>query len=79
MRLQSIDTATVFREMDRLPKEQRIQFAMDVWDHALDSGAAPDITPDQIEELKIRLEELDANPEDVFTWEGTKQYLKRPK
>jgi hypothetical protein len=73
-----MDTATVFGEMDKLPKDQRIQFAMEVWEHALGTGAAPDLIPEQEEELQSRVAELDANPEDVFSWKETKHYLRRP-
>ena len=72
-----MDTATVLREMEKLPKEQQIDFAMEVWEHALDSGAAPALTDEQKADMEMRVAELDANPDDVFTWEETKQYLRR--
>ena len=65
--------------MDKLPKDQRIQFAMDVWEHALNSGAAPGLTDEQKEELQSCVDELDANPDDIFTWAETKQYIRRPR
>ena len=72
-----MNTTTVFRDMDTLSKNQRIQFAMDVWDHALSTGAVPDLTVQQKTELQSRMLELDTNPTDVFSWDETKQYLNR--
>jgi putative addiction module component (TIGR02574 family) len=52
---------------------------MEVWDHALDSGAFPELTQEQKDELDRRISDLDANPDDVYTWEETKQFLRRSK
>ena len=71
-----MNTAQVFREMDALSKEERINFAMDVWQHAVESGAYPDITDEQRAELDRRLDDLEAHPDDDVSWEEVKRSLK---
>jgi putative addiction module component (TIGR02574 family) len=58
--------------IDRLPIEERLILVEEIWDSiAADSAAAP-LTDAQRIELQKRIEEDDANPDDVTPWEQVK-------
>jgi putative addiction module component (TIGR02574 family) len=55
--------------IDRLPVEERLRLVEEIWDSiAADSAAVP-LTDAQRTELQKRIEEDDANPDDVMPWE----------
>lgn len=55
--------------IDRLPVEERLTLVEEIWDSiAADSAAVP-LTDAQRTELQRRIEEDDANPDDVTPWE----------
>lgn len=58
--------------IDRLPVEERLVLVEETWDSiAADSAAVP-LTNAQRAELQKRIEEDDANPDDVTPWEQVK-------
>ena len=58
--------------IDRLPIDERLALLEDLWDSiAADSAALP-LTESQRIELQKRIEEDDANPDDVVPWEQVK-------
>lgn len=58
--------------IDRLPVEERLILVEEIWDSiAADSAAVP-LTDAQRTELQKRIEEDDANPDDVTPWEQVK-------
>lgn len=58
--------------IDRLPVEERLILAEEIWDSiAADSAAVP-LTDAQRAELQKRMEEDDANPGDATCWEQVK-------
>jgi putative addiction module component (TIGR02574 family) len=58
--------------IDRLPVEERLILVEEIWDSiAADSAAVP-LTDAQRAELQKRIEEDDANPDDVTPWEQVK-------
>jgi putative addiction module component (TIGR02574 family) len=58
--------------IDRLPVEERLILVEEIWDSiAVDSAAVP-LTDAQRRELQKRIEEDDANPDDVTPWEQVK-------
>ncbi len=58
--------------VDRLPVEERLIFVEEIWDSiAADSTAVP-LTDAQRAEFQKRIEEDDANPDDVTPWEQVK-------
>lgn len=73
--MSSIDLA----ELRKLSVAERIQLAEDLWDSiALDAAQAPDLTEAQRQELRRRLQALEANPEDVIPWESVRAELMAP-
>jgi putative addiction module component (TIGR02574 family) len=58
--------------IDRLPVEERLILVEEIWNSiAADSAAVP-LTDVQRAELQERIEEDDANPDDVTPWEQVK-------
>lgn len=58
--------------IDRLPIEERLALVEEIWDSiATDSEAIP-LTEAQRAELQKRIEEDDAHPDDVTSWEQVK-------
>ena len=48
-----------------------------VWDRLVDVGAHPEVTEAQKADLDRRLAALEANPNDVVSWEAIKDYVRR--
>lgn len=58
--------------IDRLPIEERLALVEEIWDSiAADSAAVP-LTEAQRAELQKRIEEDDAHPDDLASWEQIK-------
>ena len=58
--------------IDRLPIEERLALVEEIWDSiATDSEAIP-LTEAQRAELQKRIEEDDAHPDDLTSWEQVK-------
>jgi putative addiction module component (TIGR02574 family) len=58
--------------IDRLPIEERLALAEEIWDSiAADSAAVP-LTESQRVELQKRIEEDDADADDITPWEQVK-------
>lgn len=58
--------------IDRLPVDERLTLVEELWDSiAADSAAVP-LTDAQRSELRKRIEEDDARPEDVVPWDVVK-------
>lgn len=55
--------------IDRLPPEQRIDLALEIWESLGDDRPAGRLDPDQRAELARRDAELDADPGIAVTWE----------
>ena len=72
-----MDMATVLQEIDSWPVEDRIRLVQAVWDRLVDVGAHPEVTEAQKADLDRRLAALEANPNDVVSWEAIKDYVRR--
>ena len=58
--------------IDRLPVEERLRLVEEIWDSIAADTAAVPLTDAQQAELQNRIEEDDANPDDVTPWEQVK-------
>jgi putative addiction module component (TIGR02574 family) len=56
----------------RLPVEERLILVEKIWDSIAAESAAAQLTDTQRIELQKRIEEDDANPDDVTPWEQVK-------
>ncbi|HEV7924598.1 MAG TPA: addiction module protein [Verrucomicrobiae bacterium] len=60
----------------KLSRSDRIELAQQVWGNIQENGYDPDPTPEQIEELERRAEELAKHPERGIPWEQMRAELK---
>jgi putative addiction module component (TIGR02574 family) len=58
--------------IDRLPVEERLALVEEIWDSIAADTAAVPLTDAQQAEIRNRIEEDDANPDDVTPWEQVK-------
>lgn len=58
--------------IDRLPVEERLKLVQEIWDSIAVDSAAIRLPDAQRIELQKRIEEDDANPDDVKPWEHIK-------
>ena len=66
--------------IDQLSRDERIALVLDLWDTIAAEPHQPLLTEAQLRELERRVEEDDANPDDVAPWEQVKaQTLSRLK
>ena len=62
--------------IDRLSTAEKIALAQEIWESVAPDVPVPSPTPEQIEELMRRDDELEAHPESALTWEQIKQGIK---
>lgn len=72
-----MDMVTALKEIEAWPLAEQIELAQRLWDRILDSGWQPQLTQEQKAELDRRLDALDANPNDVVTWESVVEHVRR--
>jgi putative addiction module component (TIGR02574 family) len=58
--------------IDQLSVTERIALAQEIWDSIVAEQMVPDLTEAQQRELERRMANLDANPDNVLTWEEIK-------
>jgi putative addiction module component (TIGR02574 family) len=64
--------------IDRLPVEEQLALVHEIWDHIVGSGTQPPLNQSQLQELRRRVAEDDADPDNLIPWEEVKaQVLKR--
>ena len=64
--------------IDRLPFDEQLALVHEIWDHIIASGAQPPLSEAQLQELRRRVAEDDADPDNLIPWEEVKaQALKR--
>ncbi len=65
--------------IDRLPREEQLALISDIWDHLVATRTAESgsfLTPAQREDLRRRIAEDDANPDDAVPWEEARKILR---
>lgn len=68
----------MLREVETWPVEERLSLMESLRDRMLYEGVEPELTEAQKSELDRRIAHLDANPEDVVSWEAVQEYVRRP-
>ncbi|HEY1376375.1 MAG TPA: addiction module protein [Gemmataceae bacterium] len=72
-----MDVATALKQTETWPVEDQIELVQRLWDRILDSGWRPELTDDLKAELDRRLDALDANPNDVVSWDEIERHVRR--
>jgi putative addiction module component (TIGR02574 family) len=58
--------------IDRLSVEERLTLVQEIWDSIVADGQRPPLSDAKLKELRRRVAEDDANPDDVIPWEVVK-------
>jgi putative addiction module component (TIGR02574 family) len=74
-----MDLNTVLMAVDSWPADDRLRLMEEIWDRLVDAGYEPEFTDELQSKLDRRLAALDANPQNVTTWEAIKQHVRRPR
>jgi putative addiction module component (TIGR02574 family) len=69
--------AATLKEIESMPLGEQIELVQQVWDRILDSGWQPELTDEQKAELDQRLNDLDANPANVVSWDNIVRHVRR--
>ncbi len=75
----TVDISTTLKQIAALPVPDQIELLHQAWDHLLESGWEPELTDAQKAEFDRRLDDLDANPQNVVTLEKLVEHLRRPR
>jgi putative addiction module component (TIGR02574 family) len=62
--------------IDQLSVAERIALVQEIWDSIAAEDAAPDLTDAQRQELDRRIARLDADPQNVLTWDEIKAHVR---
>jgi putative addiction module component (TIGR02574 family) len=63
--------------IDKLPVDEQLDLVRALWDHIAASGPTPRLTEAQRQELRRRVAEDDAHPDDLIPWEQVKADARR--
>jgi putative addiction module component (TIGR02574 family) len=63
--------------IDRLSIDDRLSLVHEIWDSIAEDVENSPLTEGQKSELSRRVADLEANPDQVDTWDQIKEYLRR--
>ena len=72
-----MDLKSVLSEIQTWPPEHRLRLIEEVWDGLSEEGHETELTDGMKELLDQRLAALDADPDDVVTWDEIEAYVRR--
>jgi putative addiction module component (TIGR02574 family) len=72
-----MDFAATLAEIRSMSPEERIQLIQAIWDTIAEDQSQLDLSDAQKKDLTRRIAELDADPNNVLTWEQIKAHVKR--
>ncbi|MBD2302030.1 addiction module protein [Nostoc sp. FACHB-87] len=72
-----MDFTATLNEIKTLTIEERIRLVQAIWDSIAAEQSSPDITEAQKQELERRINDYEANPDNVMTWDEIKASIKR--
>jgi putative addiction module component (TIGR02574 family) len=75
----SADVTATLNQIAALPVQEQIELLHQAWDRLLESGWEPELTQEQKAEFDRRLEDLDANPQNVVALEKLVEHVRRPR
>jgi putative addiction module component (TIGR02574 family) len=74
-----MDITATLNQIKTLDLNDRIQLVQAIWDTIADEQEYPDLTDEEKQELDRRIDEHDADPDNVLTWEELKSSIKNKK
>jgi putative addiction module component (TIGR02574 family) len=72
-----MDFTATLNEIKSLSIEERIRLVQAIWDSIAAEQTYPKLTAAQKQELDRRINDYEANPDNVMTWEEIKAAIKR--
>ncbi len=72
-----MDIAATLNEITALSVEERIRLVHAIWDSIAAEQIYPDLTEARKQELDQRIEDSEANPDNVLTWDDVRASIKR--
>ena len=72
-----MDLSTVMTAVGSWPVDDRLRLIEEIWDGLADEGYEPELTDELKAKLDRRLAALDANPQNVTTWEAITERVRR--
>ncbi len=72
-----IDMTATLNQIAAWPIDERLELVQQVWNHIADSDWQPSLSEEQQRELDRRLSALEANPDDVITWDEIESHVRR--
>jgi putative addiction module component (TIGR02574 family) len=72
-----MDIAATLNEITALSVEERIRLVQAIWDSIAAEQTYPDLTEAQKQALDQRIEDTDAEPDNVLTWDEVRASIKR--
>ena len=75
----SVDISTTLNQITALPVQDQIEVLHQAWGRLLESGWEPELTDEQKAEFDRRLDDLNANPQNVVSLENLVEQVRRPR
>lgn len=75
----TVDITTTLNQITALPVHDQIELLHQAWNRLIDSGWEPELTHAQTAEFDRRLDDLDANPQNVISLEKLIEHVRRPR
>ncbi len=75
----AVDIPSTLTQIAAMPMVDQITLLHQAWDQLLDAGWEPQLTEAQQAELDRRLNDLDANPQNVLSVDEMLQRVRRPR
>jgi putative addiction module component (TIGR02574 family) len=70
---------TTLNQITALPVKDQVELLHEAWDRLIDSGWEPELSDPQKAEFDRRLDDLDANPQNVVSLEKLVEHVRRPR
>lgn len=74
-----MDLSTIMTTVGSWPVDDRLRLMEEIWDQLADEGYEPELTDELKAKLDRRLAALDADPQNVTTWEAITERVRRPR
>ncbi|MBW4559075.1 MAG: addiction module protein [Trichormus sp. ATA11-4-KO1] len=72
-----MDFTATLNEIKSLSIEERLRFVQAIWESIAAEQIYPNVTAAQQQELERRINDYEAHPDNVMTWEEIKAAIKR--
>jgi putative addiction module component (TIGR02574 family) len=72
-----VNVDNMLKEIATWPVNEQLELVQGAWEQLLKSGWQPSPTDEDWAEIERRLDDDDANPGNVLTWEQIEAHLKR--